>query len=219
MRNKKLILLISIIFILLSAVVIFLTMIPPGAKNVPHALTNTLAADGRFEFFCNVETDGENREYFALSGEKIGESRHIQGSVLESNLDLYYLNGYIYRYDEADQTWQCYSASDLGEAVNLYAELEPASAFAYDSLIDITYLDHQIKNGKICYNYSVTPVPTDWVGEFFTDVKYSVCLNRLGKLVSAEVYGTLKDEKDTTMHAMVIFEKNNKIIIETPTGE
>jgi len=217
MRKKVLIIGAASLLILVGAIIIFFVAVPPDEKNVPRVLENSLNGDGRFEFSCMIETDGESREYFWLSGERNKDMRHISGRVLGSPLDLYYANGYIYRYNTADEIWQCYGAEDLEEAASLYAELEPNAAFSYEALLGITYSGREISNGRMCFKFTVTPEPTGWVGEFFTDVKYIVFLSRWGELISAEVIAALKDEENTTMRAFVIFEKDGNIVIETPS--
>jgi hypothetical protein len=216
MKRKKLMIIAAAAVVLIGVVITFVYAVPPSAKKVPHLLQTALVADGRYEFSCMVETGGEGREYFWLSGEKNGDSRHVSGRVLGSELDLYYLDGYIYRYDVADQSWYCYDTEDLGQAAELYVELEPASAFAYDSLLAIEYIGHDRVLGRLGYEFLVTPQASGWIGEYFTDVTFTVCLDRWGGLLSAEVEGTLKDDANTTMTAFVVFQSDGDIEIEAP---
>lgn len=216
MKRKKILLLAAATLVLIGAVATYIYAVPPSAKKVPHLLETALLADGRYEFTCMVETGGESREYFWLTGEKNGDSRHVSGRVLGSPLDLYYLDGYVYRYDEADQVWYCYDTEDLGQAAQLYAELEPASAFAYKSLIGIDYAGHQRVNGHLGYKFLIMPQADGWIGEYFTDVTFTVCLNRWGGLLSAQVDGKLIEDAKTTMTAFVTFENDGNIQIKAP---
>ena len=216
MKKKKYFIIAGIIVLLVIVAVILIFAIPPNAKKVPQALSEGFAENGRFEFSCMVETGGEGREYFWLIGESSGESRHIEGRVLGSQVDLYYVDGQIYRYDMIAEEWYCYSAENLAEAAELYAELEPAAAFTYESLIEIEYLGRGSAAGRTCYNFSVIPVATGWVAEFFTDIEYIVSLSRGGELLTAELIATLKDDPQTTMRAFVILEEDNNIQIEAP---
>ena len=205
----------GIILLIIAAIIIFFAL-PPSAQKVPQALTNAFSADGRFEFSCMLETDGEGREYFWLNGEKNGENRHIEGRVLGSPLELYYVDDNIYRYDAIAEEWFCYTTEDLAQAAELYAELEPAAAFAYDSLIEINYLGRSNIEGHGCYDFSVIPDASGWVADFFTDIEYIVSLNRVGKLVCAELIATLKENPDTTMRIFVIVDKEDNITIQAP---
>lgn len=216
MKRKRLMIGVAAAAVLIGAVIAFVYAVPPSAKKVPHLLATALVADGRYEFSCMVETGGEGREYFWLTGEKNGESRHVSGRVLGSRFDLYYLDGYIYRYDEADQAWYCYDTDDLGQAAKLYAELEPASAFIYDSLLAVDYVGHDLVAGHLGYKFKIAPQASGWIGAYFTDVTYTVCLDRWGGLLSAEVEGKLKDDTDTTLTAFVVFYSDSDIVIEAP---
>lgn len=216
MKKKKYLIISGIIAILVVAAFIIIFNVPPNAKKVPQALSEGFAGDGRFEFSCMVETGGESREYFWLTGETNGEKRHIEGRVLGSPVELYYVDGQIYRYDMIAEEWYCYTAEDLAQAAELYAELEPAAAFTYESLIEIEYLGRGRAEGRTCYNFSVLPVATGWVADFFTNIKYIVSLNRWGELITAELVATLKDDPETTMRSFVILEEDNNIQIEAP---
>lgn len=217
MRRKAFIITAGLISVLVGAIILFFVAVPPDAKKIPEVLESSLCGDGRFEFSCMIETNGESREYFWLTGEKNGELRHISGRVLGSPFNLYYANGYIYRYNTADDIWQRYLVEDLEQAVAMYAELEPNAAFKYDSLIDIEYIGHKMSNKRPCFNFAVTPEPSGWVGQFFTDVKYHICLSRWGELISAEVIAKLKEDKNTTMRAFAVLEKDGNIKIEPPS--
>lgn len=216
MKNKKSVFILIMITVLVGAGIFYVLAVPPNAKNVPEALEKALNADGRFEFSCMVETNGESREYFWLKGERSSEKRHISGRVLGSDFDLYYLDENIYRYDESADSWDCHNVADLGEAIALYAELEPAAAFTYESLIDIEYLGRNRSMGRLSYSFSVTPVSTGWIDEYFTNVRYCLFINRWGELMAAEVIADLKGEETTTMRAFVLFEEDKNIIIKTP---
>lgn len=113
------------------------------------------------------------------------ERRHIKGRVLGTQLELYYQDGNIYLYNSIDEKWYAHTVADLAEAATLYAELEPAAAFAYDELIEIEYLGQEKVHGRACYQFAVTPVPSGWIGEFFTDVRYIIGLSRWGKVLHA----------------------------------
>ena len=216
--NKRRALIIAVA-VLLAVAAVLLWMMPPSAHQVPQALENSLSGDGRFEFSCMLETGGEAREYFWLVGESSGERRHISGRVLGSPLEMYYIEGQIYRYDQLAGEWHHYPAAELAAATELYAELDPASAFDYDSLIEIEYLGSGSSEGRRCYNFSVIPAAAGWVAEFFTDIRYIVSLSRGGELVAAELLATLQEDPQTMMRAFVLWQEDDGISIELPSGD
>ncbi len=214
-KDKKYLKLFIIAAICLAAALL-LTYIPPRAATVPDAIASTLMAAGSYEFSCMIEVDGDAREYFWLKGEMTTERRHIKGRVLGTDLELYYQDNNIYRYDNLDQAWQGHSVVDLAEAAAFYAELEPSAAFMYEELIEIAYLGRDTESGRACYNFAVTPVPSGWIAEFFTDVKYVVAVSRWGNLLHAEIIATLKENPNTTMRAFAVFNEDDGIKIEAP---
>lgn len=214
----KIKLLLPLLIVLLAAGGIFFysNSRPPDAARVQQSFAQALTADGRFEFSCMLETDGEQREYFWFTGERCGENRHLKGRVLGSPLELYYYDGNIYRYDEADGQWQTFAAEDIQQAAALYAELEPSGTFAYSELMEMNYQGRCPLNDKKVYQFQVVPVPTGWVADFFTDVGYTLYADHSGELQAAALKAVLKDDPDTILAAMLLFEEDNNIEIQPP---
>ena len=118
MKKKKYFIIAGIIVLLVIVAVILIFAIPPNAKKVPQALSEGFARTAGLSFLVWLRP-GEKVEYFWLIGESSGESRHIEGRVLGSQVDLYYVDGQIYRCDMIAEEWYCYSAENLAEAAEL----------------------------------------------------------------------------------------------------
>lgn len=60
-----------------------------------------------------------------ITGERKGGNVHIRGEMVKSPIDIFYLDGIIYNYDEIAQKWMVIE-SDTGSAAELYInELNP----------------------------------------------------------------------------------------------
>ena len=117
MNKKRVILLSWIIMFLVIAITMFILFLPPSAKKIPVVLTETLNANGSFEFSCMIEIDDESREYFWLKGEKNASARHLSGRVLGTPVELYYIDGNIYQYDNARNIWMSHRVEDISRVV------------------------------------------------------------------------------------------------------
>ena len=189
---------------------------PPAAEDVLRGFETALTADGRFEFSCMLETDGEQREYFWFTGERSGEARHLKGRVLGSPLELYYAEGAVYRYDEADGAWRKYDVSELAEAAAIYAELEPAGTFAHEDIIEMEYAGKSDVGNKLLHSFRMIPRPAGWVARFFTDVRYTVYASRSGRIEGAALAAVMNSDADTVLAAMLLFYPEQGIDIVPP---
>ena len=216
MKKKLLIVLIIAALAALCALLSFLMSRPPDAESVLDDFRQCLTSDGSFEFSCMMETEGEQREYFVLKGERSGDDRHLKGTVLGSPLELYYADNTIFRYDELEHKWQKYAAEELQDAAALYAELEPAGTFAFSDIQEMSYSGHTDINNRLCHTFHVLPVAEGWVAKFFTDIKYTLYVNNRGTLDMAALSAVMKDDPDTSLTAVLLFSPENGIIITPP---
>jgi len=209
--KKKLKFVLPILFVLIIAgILLFVHSRPPEAEKVFASFEEALCADGNFEFSCMLNTHGESREYFWFTGTRAGENRHLSGRVLGSDLELYYGNGLIYRYDELSGTWQKHDAETLEQAAALYSELEPAGTFSYSDITEITY---EGKDRGKRHIFRIIPAPSGWIAQFFTDVEYTVFANGKGQMEAAHLKGKMISDEDTSIDAMLIFEKQDTEIV------
>ena len=224
--KKKHILRLVLVLIILVAVIIGLCSgifsSPPPEQAEVEALLSNLSNGGSYRFTsqCYVTTEGEQREYFQLSGEKSGLNSHFQGSILGTEVELYLVDDTLYQRN-GDGNWRVNQVPDVQQAVSLFAELDPASAFSYDSIEGFTYLgEAESDQGK---NHLVELIPSaaGWVGQYFTDVRYQLWIScRERSLLRVELSGVLQDDPDTQLSlSLELYDVGQELVLTPPPLE
>lgn len=195
---------------------------PPPDQAEAEALLQSLSAGGSYSFAsqCYVTTEGEQREYFLLSGEKSGQDSHFQGSILGTEVELYLVEDVLYQRN-GDGKWRVNQVPDVQQAVSLFAELDPASAFSCTAVEGFEYLgEDELEQGK---NHLVQLIPTasGWVGEYFTDVHYTLWIScRDRSLLRAELSASLKEDPDTQLSlGLELYDLGKELVLTPPSLE
>lgn len=203
MRKKRGLLLVLLLILAIGAALIGARLFssPPPEPAEVESLLNALSGRGSYCFAsqCYVTTEGEQREYFLLSGEKSGADSHFRGNILGTEIELYLVEDVLYQRN-GDGKWRVNQAPDVQQALTLFAELDPASAFSHTALGELEYLGQDDSQGGKKHVLSCTPTASGWVGDYFTDIRYTLWVSCRGReLLRAELSGVLKDDPDTQL--------------------
>lgn len=196
----------------------FLRVRPPEAQEAELLLNRTLNAESYcYTLQAVVDVSGAQRSYFDLVGEKSGANAHVAGTVLNTELELYFIDGALYQRNGADTAWQAHAVADIGEAAQLFAELAPAAAFSYSTLRSYTY-DGVVETaaGKRM-QLTMQPEATGWVADYFADVTYTLLLDKRGKqLQQATLTATSRENSAAALTLHASFSELGEEIVLTP---
>ena len=139
------------------------------------AVENNLHADTYcFKTRSVLHIGSEERCFTDLAGEKAGaRDRHIQGVLVGTEIDIYYVDGVMYRKDSINGQWTALSVGELENAVNIMNEIEPAINFALQEIGVVSDCGREKFNGENCYVVSFMPQLSDeWVQTYFGNIEY-----------------------------------------------
>lgn len=191
---------------------------PPEQEEVTALLTRLSSGSPyRFASQCYVTTEGEQREYFLLSGEKAGVDSHFTGTILGTEVELYLVEDMLYQRN-GDGNWRVNQVPDVGQAVSLFAELDPASAFCFTDIQEYEYLGLAEWDGGKDHLIRLVPTQSGWVGEYFTDVSYTLWISRRDRsLLRAELTGVLQEDPNTQLTlGLELYDVGKELVITPP---
>ncbi len=167
-----------------------------------------------FQENCYLNTQGETREYFVLSGEKAAPDCHIEGRILGTEANVYLVEDTLYQQLE-DGTWLVNAFPDIQHSASLFTELDPASLF----LPGGTIVDEPKREGKLWYAEYV-PEGTGWLGNYFTDIRYGLWLDKHGRLQKAELNALLLEDGESVLSLeLIIPEYQENLVLSPPSME
>lgn len=192
---------------------------PPPDQAEAEALLSALGSGEAYRFAsqCFVTTQGQQREYFLLTGERSGADSHFLGSILGTEVELYLVEDRLYQRN-GDGAWRVNRVPDVSRAVTLFAELDPASAFVCRGARAFEYLGRTETDRGRLHQVALTPEQGGWVGEYFTDVDYTLWIGgRERQLVRAELTGALREDPETQLRLILeIYDLGKETVIQPP---
>ena len=176
---KRFILLFALLLIIIALTGIIVQSLQSVDVQVltENAIQNNLQSDTyRFKTQSILHIGSEERCFTDLSGEKAGaRDRHIQGVLVGTEIDMYYIDGVMYRKDSINGEWVALSVGELENAVNIMNEIEPAINFALQDIGVVTDCGREKFNGENCYVVSFMPQLSDeWVQTYFGNIEYKL---------------------------------------------
>lgn len=218
-RRSILMLLICLIVLGVGTYYAAFRVFPPDEEDVANLLAETLSYDEfRYAMTATVTTgEGEIREYFSLEGAVSGDNAFVSGEVLGTPLELARVDS-VYYQKGSDGMWRTIEESGNNAVANLFAELDPAAAFAYSGLTGFSYVGVVESDDGRVQRVTIIPEQTGWIAQYFTDVVYTLDFDRTARtLLSAQVDATLKEDTDTHLAILASFYDIGKSIdIEVP---
>ena len=187
-------LIISLFVIIALFVLLIVTIGLPEEAVEPYilgeeAIKNTFASDSfRYKCRSTLYIEEEERIFSVLNGEKAGDGRHVEGSILGSPVNIYQE-----AYDNMLQAMRIAEHPDvqlpvmvcqdgfitshaienieLGSAKMLLSEIDPAKDFSYSEVLSAEYLGKIDVEGEKAKHLVLKVVLTDkWIERYFTDI-------------------------------------------------
>lgn len=167
---------------------------PDYTELAAASIRNNLAADTyRFSSYSVLSIGSEQRCFADLLGEKAGAAdRHIKGNLVGSELEIYFVDGMLYRHDTLSGKWIGLRLGELDNAVSIMAELEPALNFAFNSIGEVQFRGKEKLGDKSCFTVCFCPDLQDkWIKTYFGDIHYKLWIagKREPQIVKAEISG------------------------------
>jgi len=191
----------------------------PTQQQAEALLQQYLGAEScRYTLSAQVQVGTALRDYFTLEGEQAAGAAHVWGTVLGTPVELVFLPGTLYLKSGEDGTWQQHAVADISAAADLFAELQPAEAFACRSITAYTCTGlAETEQGKVL-RMVLHAEPDGWVGEYFSGAVLTLTADRKAKdLYSVTLTATGKQNAASTLHlTATFFDRGADIRIAAP---
>lgn len=201
-------LIISLFVIIALFVLLIVTIGLPEEAVEPYilgeeAIKNTFASDSfRYKCRSTLYIEEEERIFSVLNGEKAGDGRHVEGSILGSPVNIYHLGETAYQQDSLNGAWHTIENIELGSAKMLLSEIDPAKDFSYSEVLSAEYLGKIDVEGEKAKHLVLKVVLTDkWIERYFTDITYDLAVRDKGEpcLLWAVVSAVSKENPAATL--------------------
>ncbi|NLO22462.1 MAG: hypothetical protein GX119_10780 [Syntrophomonadaceae bacterium] len=175
--------------------------------------------DYRYSLKSGFIVEGREEVISQVQGEKSQGKTHIKGEMVNTAIDIYYINRTIYNYDSAAEKWLVIESDSSNSEELLISELNPLSNFRIRAPARVEKVGFEKINGTECLVATCeTGVRSELLETFWQDFKYKFWIDyQKGLIQKAQLEARNKDSFETLLKIEVVFQDMNKeISIEAP---
>ncbi|MDD3269167.1 MAG: hypothetical protein PHX14_07590 [Syntrophomonadaceae bacterium] len=154
-----------------------------------------------------------------VKGEKSQGNTHIKGEMVNTSIDIYYIDHTIYNYDAFSEKWLVIDSSSNNSQELLISELNPLSNFRFKQLNSAEKIKFERIDGVECMLVTCHPsVDSELLESLWKDIEYQIWLDYKYDLIrKASLKAVNKKVPSTSLNIEVEFYDLNKDIkIEAP---
>ncbi|HBQ27625.1 MAG TPA: hypothetical protein DD791_14625, partial [Syntrophomonas sp.] len=144
---------------------------------------------------------------------------HIKGEMVNTPVDIYYIDRTIYNYDSFGKKWLVIPSSTSNSEELLISELNPLSNFRFKQVSMVEKLGFEEIDGTECLLVKCKPsVENQLLETMWKDFEYRIWIDfRKGLIKQAELKAVNKKMLTTKLTVRVMFsDLNRKIKIQPP---
>jgi len=173
----------------------------------------------RYSLLSTFTVNGRKEVVSKVTGEKQDGNTHIKGEMVNTPVDIYYLDRTIYNYDSLAKKWLVIPSNTSNSEELLISELNPLSNFKFKEIKTVEKLGFEDTDGTECLLVKCKPaVESELLETMWKDFEYRLWINfREGLINKAELNATNKKTTSTKLNITVKFSDiNENIKIEAP---
>jgi len=178
-----------------------------AVTSYKYSLLSTFTVDQRKEVISEVQ------------GEKQDGNTHIKGEMVNTPVDIYYIDRTIYNYDSFAKRWLVIPSSTSNSEELLISELNPLSNFRFKQVSTVEKLGFEVIDGTECFLVKCKPsVENQLLETMWKDFEYHFWIDfRKGLIKQAQLNAVNKKMATTRLNVKVMFsDLNGKIKIKAP---
>lgn len=180
-----------------------------------------MAELSNYRYSLNSGFSVENREEVIseVRGEKSDGNTHIKGEMVNTAVDIYYIDRTIYNYDSLSEKWLIIESETSNSEDLLISELNPLSNFRFKQLNAVEKIKFEKIDGAECLVVKCKPsVESQLLETLWKDFEYQFWIDyKKGLFRKAILNASNKQTATTKLILEVKFSDFNKrIIIEAP---
>ena len=174
----------------------------------------------RFSLHSGFTVDERREVISQVEGEKEMGNTHIKGEMVNTPVDLYYLDQTIYNYDSSSGKWLVMDSGTTSTEDLLMSELNPLSNFRFQSIDQVETVQFEEIDGADCLLVKCHPtVESQFMESLWKDFEYLIWIDYKNSTISkAQLTAANRSSLNTTLKISVGFSDFGKNMeIKAPT--
>ena len=179
------------------------------------ALNNMLGSESfRYKLYSGFSVDERKEVISKVEGEKQAGNTHIKGEMVNTPVDIYYINRTIYNYDSQSKKWLVIESGTTNSEELLISELNPLANFRFNSVNQVDKVGFETVDGAECLVVKCRPsVESQFLDNLWKDFEYSIWVDYQNDIIrKAELTAINKRNDKTSLEVQVEFSDFGKNI-------
>ncbi len=177
------------------------------------------ATSYRYKLKSGFTVDEREEVISEVVGEKEGTNTHIKGEMVNTPVDIYYINRTIYNYDSFSQKWLVIDSNTNNSEELLISELNPLSNFRFREINNVEKVTFENIDSTECLVVMCKPeLESQLLETLWQDFVYQMWVDyKNGLIRKATLSAVNKEMINTKLNIEVDFHDiNGKISIKPP---
>jgi hypothetical protein len=190
------------------------SQLEPGVE-LQDALNNMAASESyRYSLHSEFTVDDRKEVISEVEGEKQQGNTHIKGEMVNTPVDIYYLDQTIYNYDSFSKKWLVIDSGATNSEELLISELNPLSNFRFKETNQVEKIKFETVDGADCLLVKCRPsVESQLLDNMWKNFEYLIWVDyRDGNIRKAILTATNKNNEKTNLEIQVGFSDFGKKI-------
>ncbi len=191
----------------------------PQIELEESSKTMTAVNNYRYSLLSSFMVDNREEVISEVQGEKNSGNTHIKGEMVNTPVDIYYIDRTIYNYDSFSKKWLVIESGTSSSEELLISELNPLSNFRFEQVNTVEKLKFEKIDGVECLVVGCKPtIESQLLETLWKDFEYQLWIDYKERLIrKATLNAVNKKEPKTRLHIKVVFSDFNKDLkIEPP---
>jgi hypothetical protein len=161
----------------------------------------------RFSLHSGFTVDDRREVISEVQGERQQGNTHIKGEMVNTPVDIYYLDRTIYNYDSAANKWLVIDSGTSNSEELLISELNPLSNFRFKNINQVEKVKFEDVDGVECLLVKCNPtVESGLLDDLWKDFQYLIWVDyKNNVIVKASLTAASKRSDKTNLEINVGF--------------
>jgi hypothetical protein len=173
----------------------------------------------RYKLQSGFTVDGRKEVISKVDGETEKGNTHIKGEMVNTPIDIYYIDGTIYNFDSFSKKWLVIESGTSNSGELLISELNPLSNFQFKSLQGIKKIGFTKTDGVECLVIGCKPsLQNELMESLWTNFEYRLWIDYHNQIIKKAVLTATNQRNDKTHLAVEaeFYNINKNIDIKPP---
>lgn len=173
----------------------------------------------RFHLESGFTVEQREEVISKVDGEKADGNTHIKGEMVNTPVDIYYINRTIYNYDSFADKWLVIESETNNSEELLVSELNPLSNFRMKALGEVEKIGFEKVDGAECLVVRCQPtVESQLLESMWKEFDYQFWIDYQHNLIRKATLTAKNQQNDQTSLKLTVhfYDFDNKIVIKPP---